>query len=166
MSTPNLTPSIEDQILTALKAKFEAVSGVSNVLIENPLFDSKQDAINKVCVQNVDNETEVKYIYLSFLGFQDSATDGCNDRPSVNLTYNAHCVWQYKEKRSDLSYSEKDFKALIFNLRNKFLNKNREILSGIETTPLVQNAFILLADDPLTGAYAYLLDFTLKVEID
>src|ERR1043165_6491401 len=108
----SLTPAIEITVINALKAKFEAVPGVSNCLIENPLVDSKQDAVDKLTVQNIDEETEVKYIYISFLGFEDSATDGCDDNPSVNLKYNAHVFLGYKERRSDNSSSEKDFKAL------------------------------------------------------
>ncbi len=162
---PNLTPEKEIQILDALKAKFEAVAGAENVLIENPLIDSKQDAVDKLTVQNVDGQTEVKFIYISFLGFQDSATDGCDDNPVVYLTYNAHVVWGFNEKRSDDSFSEKDFKALVLNLRNKFLNKNRTILADCETSPLVQSAFIILGDDPLTGAFGHIVDLTVKVEV-
>lgn len=162
----NLTPAIENTIVTALKAKFEAVPLVSNCLIDNPLVDSKQDAVDLLTVQNIDDETEVKYIYISFLGFEDSATDGCDDNPSVNLTYNAHLFWGYKERRSDNSTSEKDFKALVLDLRNKFLNRNRVILPNCETTPLRQNNFIVLGDDPLTGAYGFFVDLTVKVEID
>ena len=162
---PNLTPEIELSILDALKAKFESVPGASNCLIENPLIDSKQDAVDKLTVQNSDDQTEVKFIYISFLGFEDSATDGCDDSPAVTLNYNAHVVWGFKERRSDGSFSEKDFKALVLNLRNKFLNKNRTILTNCETTPLRQQNFIILGDDPLTGAYGHIVDLTVKVEI-
>lgn len=160
-----LTPEKEQQIIAALKTKFESVAGASNVLIENPVFDSKQDAVEKLTVENVDGETEVKFIYISFLGFEDSTLDGCDDNPTVYLTYNAHVVWGYKEKRSDNSFSEKDFKALILELRNKFLNKNRTLSSNCETTPLKQSNFIILGDDPLTGAYGHFVDLTCKVEI-
>jgi hypothetical protein len=162
---PNLTPEKELQILDALKTKTESVEGAENVLVENPLFDSKQDVLEKVCVENVDGETEVSYIYWSLLGYEDSTTDGCDDNPVVYLIYNAHVFRGYKEKRSDNSFSEKDFKALILNLRNKFLQKNRTILANCETTPLKPNNFIVLGDDPLTGAYGHYYDLTLKVEV-
>jgi hypothetical protein len=164
---PNLTPEKELLILAALQSKFQSVEGADNVLIENPLIDSKQDVVDLVTVPNIDDELEVKYIYLSFQGFEDSATDGCDDMPSVILKYNAHVVHCYKEKRSDASSSEQDIKALVLNLRNKFLNKNRT-LTGVEnseTAPLVQTNFIILDVDPLTGADAFFTDFLVKVEI-
>ena len=162
---PNLTPDIQSNILTALQTKFAGVSGVDNFLIKNPLLDSKTDAVDVLTVENSDGELEVKYIYLSFLGFEDSLTDGCEDDPSVSLTYNAHCFWQYQELRADGSYSERDFVNLILNLRNEFLKSNRVILTDTETTPLKQNNFIILGDDPLTGAYGFYCDLTVKVEI-
>lgn len=164
---PNLTPEKEAQILTGLQSKFQSVAGADNVLIENPLIDSKQDIVDLVTVQNIDDETEVKYIYLSFQGFEDSATDGCDDMPSVTLKYNAHVAHGYKEKRSDDSSSEKDIKALVLNLRNKFLNKNRALpgVENCETTPLVQTNFIILDSDPLTGADAFYTDLLVKVEV-
>ncbi|MBS1797457.1 MAG: hypothetical protein JSS81_26780 [Acidobacteria bacterium] len=162
---PNLTPEKELLILDALKAKIESVAGAENVLVENPLIDSKQDAVERLTVQNSDDQTEVKYIYISFLGFEDSETDGCDDEPVVTLTYNAHVVWGFNERRGDESFSEKDFKALVLNLRNKFLESRRELLPDCEHQPLKQQNFILLADDPLTGAYSHFIDLILKVDI-
>lgn len=165
---PNLTPEKETEILAALKTKFEAVSGVDNVLIENPLIDSKQDAVEKLTVQNVDDESEVKYLYLSFAGFEDSLTDGCDDNPVVYLNYNAHLFWQYKEKRSNNTSSENDFKKLVISLRNKFLeteNNARSLAANSEHLPLKQNDFIILDDDPLTGSYGFFVDLICKVEI-
>lgn len=165
---PLLTPEKELAILTALKAKFEEVADVSNVIIDDDLFDSEQDVIEKLSIQKTsDDETEVKFIYLSFASFEDQAEDGCEDDPAVIVNYNARVFWQYKEKRADNSRIASDFKSLILNLRNKFLNKNRT-LAGIEkceTAPLVQNNSIILDNDDLTGFYGYIADFTVPVEI-
>lgn len=162
-----LTPEKELLIIDALKTKFEGVSGVSNVIVENPVIDSMNDVVEILSVENSDGETEVKYIYISLLGFSDSEEDGCEDDPLLTLNYNAHIFWQFNEKRNDDSTSEKDFKALVLNLRNKFLEKNRK-LSGIEmseTTPLKQQNFIILGNDALTGVYGHIVDLQTNVEI-
>lgn len=162
---PNLTAAKEQQIIDALKAKFAGVTGASNIITDMPVIDSKQDEIDLLTVQNVDDELEIKYCYLSFLGYADSETDGCDDMPVVFLDYNAHFFAQFKELRSDNSTSEKDFKAWILNTRNKFLEDNRTLLVGCEHTPLTQSGFIILGDDPLTGSYGHFQDLTLRVEI-
>ncbi|MCD9186711.1 MAG: hypothetical protein LUM44_09770 [Pyrinomonadaceae bacterium] len=165
---PLLTPAKEIDILTALKTKFEAVEDVSNVIIDDDLFDSEQDVIDNLSIQKTsDDETEVKYIYISFASFEDQTEDGCEDDPAVTLNYNAHIFWQYKEKRADNSRIANDFKALVINLRNKFLNKNRTLegIGNCETAPLVQNHSIILDNDDLTGFYGYIADFTVPVEI-
>lgn len=159
----NLTPEKEKQILEALKAKFELYA--ANVITDEPLFDSKQDVVDAITIENVDQETEVVYCKLSLSGFEDSATDGCDDEPVVFLTYTAHLFRQYKEKRSDDSTSENDLKALILNLRNKFLERGRELLADCEHAPLRQTTFIILGDDPLTGAFGHYVDLTCRVEI-
>ena len=162
-----LTPQKEQLILNALKVKFEGVSDVSNVVVENPMIDSKRDVLELLGVQNSDGESEIKYIYLSFLGFTDSEEDGCEDDPAVTLNYNAHVVWQFKEKRTDDTTSEKDFKTLVLNLRSKFLEKNRTLpqIALSETTPLRQVNFIITGTDDLTGIFGHIADFQVNVEI-
>jgi hypothetical protein len=162
---PNLTPEKEAAILAALKTKIESVAGVSNVLVENPLVSSKHDEIDLLTVENVDGEAEIKYCYVSFLGFTDSETDGCDDMPVVFLDYNLHFFWEFKEKRSDNSSSETDFKTLFLNIRNKFREPARNLAASSEHQPLRQSQFIILSADPLTGAYGWIADFTCKVEI-
>ncbi|MGH9961751.1 MAG: hypothetical protein ACREBC_32250, partial [Pyrinomonadaceae bacterium] len=162
---PNLTPEKEALVLEALRVKFAGVSGMSNVIVEMPVIDSKQDEIDKLTVTNVDGELEIKYCYVSFLGYEDSATDGCDDAPLVYLNYQAHLFWGFKEKRSDNSSSEKDFKTLFINTRSKFLETGRTLAAGAEHTPLAQTNSIILGDDPLTGAYGFFVDLSLRVEV-
>ncbi len=165
---PNLTPEKELLILTALKAKIETVPGAVNVIADEPLLDSKQDVLDIICRSNVDDETEVVYLKIDFLGFQDSATDGCDDNPVVFLNYNLHVFQGFKEIRSDNSTSAADLKRLVINLRNEFLRTDdnaRQLAPNCESAPLRQNNFIILDNDPLTGAYGHIADLIAKVEL-
>lgn len=165
---PNLTIEKEALVLAALKSKLESVAGAENVVADEPLLDSKQDFLDTICVQNVDDETEVKYIKIDFLGFEDSSTDGCDDNPVVFVSYNCHVFQQYKEIRGDDSASSRDIKRLVIGLRNRFLetaNNARRLAADCEHQPLRQNNFIILGDDPLTGAYGHYADLICKVEI-
>ena len=165
----NLTPEKEAEILAALTAKVAAVADAVNVVADEPLLDSKDNILDTICIQNVDDETEVKFIKIDFLGFEDSDTDGCDDNPVVFLNYNLHVFQQYKEKRSDDSTSTNDIKQLVIALRNRFLeakNNARQLATKCEHQPLRQQNFIILGDDPLAvGAYGHFTDLICKVEI-
>ena len=166
---PNLTPQKELDILEALRVKIASLSNAKNVIADEPLLDSKQDALKIICVQNVDKRTEVRYIKIDFLGFRDSPTDGCEDNPVVFLSYNLHIFQQYVEKRSDNSTSTKDEKKLVIDLRNLFLetaNNARILLPNCESQPLKPNNFIILGDDPLTGAYGHYIDLICTVTVE
>ena len=165
---PNLTTTAEALILAALSAKILAVAGVANVVIDEPLLDSKFDVLKTICVRAVDGKTEVKYLKIDFLGFVDSATDGCDDEPLVFIRYKLHAFQQYRDKRADGTTSTNDIKRLVINLRNEFLrtdNKARRILEKCETQPLKQENFIILGNDPLTGAYGHFTDLICTVEL-
>lgn len=103
------------------------------------------------------------------MGFEDSTgDDGCEDMPLVYATYNLHLFQQFNSKRADDSTSTKDMKALVLNLRNRFLeteNNARKLTENSESLPLSQNNFILLDNDPLTGYYGHFVDLKLRVEI-
>lgn len=165
---PNLTSEIESEILAALKLKIESVSGASNVIADEPFFDSKQDFIESLTVQNIDDELETSYIKIDYLGWRDSLTDGCDDMPVVFVKYRIHSFAQYKEVRSDDSTSQKDFKVLDINLRNKFLetqNNARSLAANSEHTPLTLQNDIILDEDSLTGIFGHIADYSIEVEI-
>lgn len=165
----NLTAEKELLILEALRAKIATVPEAVNVIADEPLLDSKQDVLDTICVQNSDDETEVKYLKIDCLGFQDSdGDDGCEDMPLVYLTYNLHLFQQFNSKRGDATTSTEDIKKLLFGLRNKFLetkNNARQLAPGCESLPLAQNNFIILGSDELTGYYGHFVDLKLRVEI-
>ena len=166
---PNLTPEKETEILEALRLKIATLPNAKNVVASEPLLDSKQDVLKTICVQNLDKRTEVQYIKIDFLGFEDSVADGCEDNPIVYLSYNLHIFQQYVEKRSDNSTSTLDIKRLVIDLRNLFLitaNNARILLPNCEHQPLTQNQFIVLNDDPLTRAYGHFVDLICKVIVE
>lgn len=161
---PNLTPEIESAVLPAVKAKVESVSSADNVFADDPSIDSKHDFIEKLVVQNVDGESETKYIKIDYLGWRDSLTDGCDDDPVVFLRYKIRLFHQWKPARSDNSTPAIDIKSLDLQIRNKFLETNRTLASG-ENLPLVTLADIILGVDELTGVYGYIRDLLLEVEL-
>lgn len=166
---PNLTPEKEAEILEALRAKVATAEGAANVVSDEPLLDSKDDVLETICFQNSDDETEVKFIKIDFVKFEDSKTDGCEDNPVVYATYNFHLFQQFKDKRTDNSTSTADFKKLVLSLRNLFLvtaNNARRVAANCETAPLVQQNPIILGNDELTGFYGHFTDLTCKVVIE
>jgi len=165
---PNLTAEKELEILEALRVKIAATPGAINVVADEPLLDSKHDVLKTICFKSVDDKTEVRYLKIDFLGYTDDAENGCEDNPVCYLNYNLHLFHGFVEKRSDDSSSAKDIKALVINLRAAFLpfkNGERQVAEICESIPLVQNKFIILGEDELTGNYGHIADLTLKVEI-
>jgi hypothetical protein len=160
-----LDPAKELAIRTALGTKVAALTG--SVFIRPELFDSEQDWVEKLGVQNVDGELELKYCTVNLLQFTDSPTDGCDDDPVVFLTYQIHIFDGFTEQRSDLSNSTDDFIAKILDLRNEFLESSRNV-AGVDKadyTPLTQSSLILLGDDPLTGGFGHFTDLQQRVQV-
>jgi hypothetical protein len=161
-----LDPSKELTIRTALGTKIAAITGT--VFVRRPMIDSNIDWVEKLGVQNVDQEVELRLCTVDLRDFVDQ-DEGCDDDPVVNLSYNVHLFHEYKESRSDSSNSTDDFIAAVLSLRNAFLDENRSLgtpaLAKVETLPLTQSGFIILGDDPLTGAFGHYIDLTATVEV-
>lgn len=162
-----LTPEKELQIREALGEKTAALTG--SVFVRRPMIDSKQDWVELLGKENVDEELEIQACFVDFLGFTDSDQEGCDDDPVVTIDFRIHLFHEYREERSDDSTSTDDFTAVVLNLRNAFLDANRSlgspVLARVETLPLVQSGFIILGVDPLTGAFGHFVDFTASVEL-
>ncbi len=160
-----LTPAKELTIREALGTKIALIT--SSAFVRRPMISSKQDWVELLGSENVDEEFELKVCTVDLLSFTDSEEEGCDDDPVVLLTYRIHYFRQYKELRSNDSNSTDDFNADILNLRNSFLDEDRSLgdLAKVESLPLTQSGFILLGDDPLTGAFGHFIDLQLQVEV-
>lgn len=160
-----LTPEKELTIREAAGTKIALLT--SSTFVRRPVIDSKNDWVELLGHENVDEEYELKVCTVDLLQFADSDDEGCDDDPVVVLTYGVHLFHEFKEVRSDDSTSTDDFYALVLNLRNAFLDKNRSLgdLDKVESLPLTQTSFILLGDDPLTGSFGHSVDFQLRVEV-
>lgn len=161
----SLSSAKEKTIREALGTKAAALAG--SAFVRRPVIDSKQDWVELLGKTNIDGELEVKVCTVDLLQFTDSDQEGCDDDPVATLVYQIHLFHQYKESRSDDSSSTDDFNAAVVDLRNAFLDKNRSLagLSGVENLPLTQSGFIILGDDPLTGAFGHYVDLLAKVEV-
>jgi hypothetical protein len=162
-----LTPEKELAIREAQGTKIALLTG--SVFVRRPMIDSKQDWVDLLGKENVDGEYEVKYCTVDLLSFTDSEEEGCDDDPVVNLLYGVRIFHGYKEKRSDDSNSTDDFIALILNLRNAYLNADRSVgspaIPKVESLPLIQSGFILLGEDPLSGAFGHYIDLQAPIEV-
>jgi hypothetical protein len=152
-------------IREALGTKVAVITATA--FVRRPVIDSKHDWAELLGKQNVDDELEVKCCTVDLLQFTDSDQEGCDDDPVVTLTYQVHLFHQYKEARSDDSNSTDDFAAAVLDLRNKFLEKNRDVagVADAEYLPLTQSGFIILGTDPLTGSEGHFVDLIAKVEV-
>lgn len=161
----SLTAEKELAIRTSLGEKVAAIT--NSVFIRRPLFDSKQDWTEGLGHVNIDGETEIRACTVDLYSFTDSPTEGCDDDPVVTLTYGVHLFHQYQESRTDESNSTDDFNAAVLDLRNTFLQGSRDVAgaAGSEYLPLVQSGFIILDDDPLTGAFGHYVDLQAQVEV-
>jgi hypothetical protein len=166
-----LDPAKELIIREAIGDKISAITGY--VFVRRPLIDSRADWAELLGVENADGKLEIKYCTVDLLGFADSPTDGCDDDPLTTLSYSVHLFNQYRESAvSDDSNSTDDFTATVLDLRNSFLNANRGVgprgyppIENVERLPLVQSGFIILGEDPLTGAFGHYIDLIAKVEV-
>jgi hypothetical protein len=160
-----LDPAKELAIREALGTKIAAFT--QTAFVRRPMIDSKQDWVDLLGQENVDEEYELKVCTVDLVSFVNSATDGCDDDPLITLTYSAHLFFEYKETRSDDSNSTDDFVALILNLNNDFLQGDRDVdgVEGAEYLPVSQSSSILLDEDPLTGAFGHFTDLLIKVQV-
>ena len=159
-----ITPDKESLILITLAAKIATVDGVSNIITDEPLFDSKSDIIDEITIKNVDKEIEVKFCKIEYLGWRDSETDGCDDDPTVFLKYRIRVFHGYKTTRSDGSSPAADIKKLDILMHNKFREKNRLLAINCEHQPLVPVSDIILSEETV-GIYGYTRDYFLEVEV-
>ena len=160
-----LTSAKEKTIREALGAKIAALTGTA--FVRRPMISSRQDWAELLGIVNASGELELRLTTVDLAGFTDSETEGCDDDPVVFLTYRVHLFHEYVEARPDSSNSTDDFAAVVIGLRNAFLQGSRDIpgVPRAEHLPLVQSGFIILGDDPVTGAYGHSVDLEARVEV-
>lgn len=164
----NFTPAKIAEITEALRAKIAGVPGASNVIADEPLLGSKDEVLATICVSNSDDETEIKYIKIDYLGWRDSDEIGCEDNPGVYAKFGIHSFQGYNEKRADGTTSANDIKNLDITLHNRFretANNARILSENCEHTPLTLVKDIVLQADELTGTYGHTADYSIEVEV-
>ncbi|MEO6588887.1 MAG: hypothetical protein ABIP06_06115 [Pyrinomonadaceae bacterium] len=162
---PNLTPALENEIITALDAKISTVDGADNVIYVEPLIDSKADFIDELTVQNIDSAIETRYIKIDYLGWRDSPVDGCDDNPVTFIRYKIRLFHSYSGPRSDASTPHGDIKTLDLLLHSKFLEPVRTLAANSEHAPLVSIQDMILNEDELTGVFGYSRELSIEIEV-
>ena len=165
---PKLTPAVELAHRMRLKQHIESVPNTGGVFTRITFFSSKEDFVAQIGRQVAEgDDLEVQFCQVSWLGFEDSASDPCPEDPTVTLNYRLHFFHEFKQERSDGSNSFDTFAQMIINLRNLFL-QNQDFDNGnTERKPLKQPEFIITNGESefFRGAYGHFVNLTTKIEI-
>jgi len=130
----NLTPSVQETVLAALKAK--VAPHVPYVFDYLYYFAGREDFAAVAGVDYVKNETEAKFAQIFFKTFRDNTTQPTCDDPTTFLEYRLVVFYEYKAIRKAVSpspnttNSRQEFVAAIINLREAF-NFNQIITAGV-----------------------------------
>lgn len=168
MADPKLTPEVELFHRSKLKESIMEIQGTGSVFTVPEFFTSYQDFVDAVGHEvSAGDDLEVQFCQISWLGFEDSEDDPCEDNPAVKIIYRLHFFHQFEQKRLDGSNSHDTFTAMIINLRNKFLLSIVQA-PNIEREPLKQDGYIITDDESefFAGAYGHWCNLITKISID
>lgn len=167
MAPPKLTPEIELLHRNRLKTDIETIPHTGAVFLKPTFFTSHQDFVDEVGKQvAVNDDLEVQFCQISWLGFEDDPSDGCEDNPSVKIVYKIHFFHQFEQERSDGTNSHDTFVAMILNLRNKFLS-SIEIDADTDREALKTDGYMITSDESefFKGAYGHFINLITKIDI-
>lgn len=124
-----------------IKDSINAVDATLPVMVTPFYFSGKEDLIAQLHQSSVDTLTkeeyeafEASFATITFLRFQDSDTDGCDDNPVTWVYYNIHVFKQFKDVRSAGTNSHDELLALAVALHNKFLDDREHPTYGESLT--------------------------------
>lgn len=163
-----ITITDEQEFRAALVADLDAIALAGNVFNRRRSFNSRKDFIER-CGIEVNEETEIRFMEVELIAIEDDETEGPDDCPVANLTYNLHAFHQFADARKiagvwdETSYSEKDFIDLILRLRTFFLDKRTYILTNwnVQTDPITPpegSEFLQFGSDTFTDVRGHFAD--------
>lgn len=130
-----------------IKASIIEVDPSLAVMVTPFYFSSIQDFIGQCFPDQVDGMSaadyerfEANFVEITFLRFQDSETDGCDDNPITFVWYNIHVFKQFKDVRGAGTNSHDELLDFVVALHNKFLDDREHPIYGEFLTryPLTQ----------------------------
>jgi hypothetical protein len=160
----------ETAVRDDIKTLIESLGVFGTVFPRRRYIKSRQDFVKKLGKKTLDNRTEIRFVEIRFLGFEDSPTLGHDTNPAAILKYQIHVFFEFIDERSDGSNSDEDFTAAILDLRDKFLLTERFGIVNDTTgrkrgsrDPLTQDTFAQFGFDTLTDCEGHFVDLRLNV---
>jgi len=158
------------------KSTINAVDPDLPVMITPFYFSGKEDFIAQVYQMQVDSMTEAQYdafessfAIITFLRFQDSDTDGCDDNPVTFVWYNIHIFKQFKDVRAAGTNSHDELLDLVVALHNRFLDDREHPTYGESLTryPLTQpnNLQRRAESEFLVGQVGDIINLQVRMEV-
>lgn len=130
----------------------------------NPVwFSSDKDYLSYIS-QNYDQNFPIKYLMLSYSGFKDSRTNGCEEDPDVFVFYKLQMFRRYFQDEDDNSHDELIHDMITF--RTKVLNsldieKGKTILSFSQSGAMVNYT----PSEHIIGVFGDWFNFEMKIEV-
>lgn len=163
----NFTTSVEDTIRDFIVAKAQAALPSENVFRTRRLFASRQDFAAQIQA-NYTEALKLHYLMLSFAGFRDDPTKGCDDDPVTYVTYALQLYRDTKEEKSTGTNSHDLLVIDAINLRNAFLEDRVITASKIEHRALVQVGEMIKVQpcEHIVDTLGDWINFRLTVEVN
>lgn len=163
----NLTTARELQIRTFLQTKAQAALPGMKVMRTRKLFASPQDFAARTSQTYID-AFKASYLMISFVGFRDDQSKGCDDDPVSYVTYALQLYRDSQEEKSTGSNSHDLLVADTINLRNAFLVDRVVIAAKIEHQALIQVGEMVKVQpcEHIVGTEGDWLNFRLTVEVN
>lgn len=165
-----IEPEKEKEIREALKARAQKPNVLGSgfpTFTRRVYVSSESDLIKKIGVK-VGKITEYKYLQIELVGIDD--IEGEDNCPGLELIYRFHLFVGFIDSRPNgatFANSTDEFNANLINLRNEFSLSDTILEDNSHTSndALTRDDFILIDDDPLTGAVGHFIDQTTRVEV-
>ena len=167
----NLTPSVQETILAALKAKVAPY--VPYVFDYLYYFQSREDFAAVAGFEYLKNVSEAQFAEIYLKGFRDEVLQPTCDDPTTILDYRLFVGYEYKAIRKAVSpaivttNSRQAFIAAMINLRTAF-TMNQTLISGVaehDSLLIVQDIINNEETKYLKDVKMDSIEFSIRVEV-
>jgi hypothetical protein len=169
MPNPNLTVDIEEMIRAWLVTKWTTILPADSNIFEEPWFFASAQDFAAAVEDTYTEQYLCNYVMFDFGKTVDSKNKGCDDNPSVFLTYTVTMFREFLLGETSIVSSSKALLRDYINARNKFL-RSRDLgyPNQIEHKPIVQvgNKISLEPCPHIAKAFGDRIELTIEVEIN
>lgn len=167
----NVTIEDEQALRGEIVALLETVPLAGNVFGRRRKFNSRNDFLERVgsTLGTGNAKTrEIRFIEVELINLEDS-DEGFAECPVPVLTYNLHVFHEFNDKRPDGSNSDRDFTAMLLELRRLFSARrqflDRRACVDPSIMPPDATEFTQFGADTVADVWGHSKDLTLKVFI-